>query len=417
MLDIQFLRTHVREAGENAERKGVSIDVAEILKMDEENRQLITKIEKIRAEQKAASRAKPDKKTITKLRQLGDTIGELKIQQREIEIRLQTKMREVPAMVRKNVPIGRDETGNVVVRNVGEIPQFPFPPKDYLTLAVMHDLIDVDRAGKVSGSRFGYLKNEVALLEFALVQYALDVLVRQESFIPVIPPVMISGAAMAGMGYLEHGGASETYHFAADNLYFVGTSEQSIGPYHMNEVLEADRLPLRYCAFSTCFRREAGAAGKDTRGILRVHQFDKLEMFVYCKPENSDAEHEKILALEERLMRGLGLAYRVVNCCTGELGLPAAKKYDIETWLPSQQTYRETHSSSNCVDFQARRLNIRYKNSTTGENEFVHTLNGTAFAMPRIFAMVLEQNQQADGTIVIPKVLRPYLPGTPEVIA
>lgn len=417
MLDLQFIRTHAREVEENAKRKGVTINAAEILKLDAENRRLITKIETIRAGQKAASRVKPDKKTIAKMRGLSDQINDLKVRQREIEQRLQGKLRQVPAMVRPNVPIGRNENDNLVVRTVGTIPQFSFAAKDYLTLAARHDLIDVERAGKVSGTRFGYIKNEAALLEFALIQYALDILVRQECFIPVIPPVMISSAAMRAMGYLEHGGEAETYHFTGDDLYFVGTSEQSVGPYHMDEVLSAERLPLRYCAFSTCFRREAGAAGKDTRGILRVHQFDKLEMFVYCLPEHSDAEHERLLAIEERLMHGLSLAYRVVNCCTGELGMPAAKKYDIETWLPSQQTYRETHSTSNCVDFQARRLNVRYKHPTTGENVFVHTLNGTAFALPRLLAMLLEQNQQADGTIAIPKVLRPYLPGSPEVIA
>ncbi|MDD5109653.1 MAG: serine--tRNA ligase [Patescibacteria group bacterium] len=416
MLDINFIRANPKQVDENAAQKGVKVEVAEILKLDEELRSIITQQEAARAEQKAASRTKPDKKTIVKLRTLGDTIAKLKARQREVGDRLSAQLHAVPAMVRPDVPVGRNEQDNVVVREVGAIPKFSFQPKDYLALGLAHDVVDVERAGKVSGTRFVYFKRGAAMLEFALVRYALDTLVGEHGFIPVIPPVMVNRRSMTAMGYLENGGESETYHFDGDDLFFVGTSEQSVGPYHMDEVLAGDTLPLRYCAFSTCFRREAGAAGKDTRGFLRLHQFDKLEMFVYCRPEQSDAEHEKLLAIEEQLVQGLELSYRVVNCCTGELGGPAAKKYDIETWLPSQQTYRETHSTSNCVDFQARRLNIRYKDSATGHPAFVHTLNGTAFAMPRIFAMLFEQHQRADGKIIIPKILRPYLPGNPELL-
>lgn len=416
MLDINYIRTNAKAVAENATRKGVKVDVTEIVRLDEEYRSIITQQERARAEQKAASRSKPDRQTIAKLRTLGDAVATLKERQRTVGDLLQAKLFAVPAMVRPDVPTGRDEKSNVVVRQVGAIPKFTFQPKDYLALGLAHDAFDVERAGKVSGARFVYLKRSAVLLEFALIRYALDVLVGEEGFIPMIPPVMVSRRSMTAMGYLEHGGEAETYHFDGDDLFFVGTSEQSVGPYHSDEVLAGETLPLRCCAFSTCFRREAGAAGRDTRGILRLHQFDKLEMFVYCRPEQSDAEHEKILALEERLVQGLELAYRVVNCCTGELGAPAAKKYDLETWLPSQQMYRETHSTSNCVDFQARRLNIRYKDPVSGRHAFVHTLNGTAFAMPRIFAMFFEQHQRADGKISVPKALRSYLPGKPEFL-
>lgn len=416
MLDLQFIRENPETVAKNAKNKNVTVDVKKILKLDATNRELITRIEAVRARQKAESMSKPDAALRKKLKQWGDEVQKLREQQRQVEQELRDRLFGVPAMVLPGVPVGKDESGNVVLRAVGNIPKFSFTPKDYLALAQQHDLIDVERAGKVSGSRFGYLKNEAALLEMALMRYALDRLVQKEQFIFMIPPVMISSRAMTGMGYLEHGGAGEMYHFTADDLYFVGTSEQSVGPYHMDEILEQERLPLRYCAYSTCFRREAGAAGKDTRGILRVHQFNKLEMFVYCRPEESAKEHERLLALEERLMQGLGLAYRVVELCTGDLGKPSARTYDIETWLPSQRTYRETHSTSNCVDFQARRLNIRFRHAKTGKIEFVHTLNGTAFASPRILAMVLEQNQQADGTIRIPEVLRSYMSGNPELI-
>jgi len=416
MLDPAFIRTHAKEVEENAARKGVTVDVGKIVLLDAQHRDVLRQSETVRAQQKAASTHKPDAATQKKLRTLSAEAQEFRAQERALGEQLDSLLRQLPAMVRPDVPVGKDERDNAVVRLVGKPPSFEFPAKDYLALGEALDFIDVTRAGKVSGSRFGYLKNGAALLEFALVQYALDLLVRQSGFTFMVPPVMIGEDAMRAMGYLEHGGEADTYHFPQDRLFLVGTSEQSLGPYHKDEVLDAGHLPLRYCAFSTCFRREAGAAGKDTRGILRVHQFDKLEMFVFCKPEDSDREHDGLLALEEKLMQGLGLAYRVVNCCTGELGLPAAKKYDIETWLPSQQRYRETHSSSNCVDFQARRLNIRYKNTAGGKNEFVHTLNGTAFAIPRMIAVLLEHGQQADGTIRVPTPLRPYLPGSPEVL-
>jgi seryl-tRNA synthetase len=243
------------------------------------------------------------------------------------------------------------------------------------------------------------------MLEFGLIQLALDI-TKKQGFIPIIPPVMIKPEMMKAMGYVERGG-DEIYYFDKDDLYLTGTSEQSIGPMHADEVFEEKDLPKKYIAFSTCFRREAGSYGKDTRGILRVHQFDKVEMFVFSTPENSQKERESILSIEEKLMKELKIPYRVIDICTGDLGDPAAAKYDIEAWMPGQNEYRETHSCSNCTDFQARRLNIKYKDRVVGLR-LVHTLNGTAFAIGRILIAIIENYQQKDGSIKMPKVLRKY---------
>jgi len=269
------------------------------------------------------------------------------------------------------------------------------------------------RAAKVSGSRFGYLKGSAAMLEFALVQYVLEKTTHLD-FQPIVPPVIIKEEFMEGMGYLAQGGEEEIYHLNKDQQYLVGTAEQSVGPYFANEILNEKDLPKKFVAFSSCFRREAGSYGKDTKGILRVHQFDKLEMFVFCKPEDSEKQHSELLKIQETLVQGLGIPYRVVALCSGDLGFPSAKTYDIECWLPGQKQgqgeYRETHSTSNATDFQARALNIRYKDKD-GKNSLLHMLNGTAFAIGRILIAIFENYQQSDGKILIPKVLLPYMHG------
>ena len=317
----------------------------------------------------------------------------------------------LPNAPRADVPNGDDESGNVVEREVGKKPKIK-DPKDYLALTEDKGLIDLKRASKVSGSRFGYLVGPIAQLEFALVQYAQKTLLK-EGFSLVVPPVMIKEENMAAMGYLNGGGEDETYHFAKDNLYLVGTSEQSIGPMHRDEVFQEADLPKRYLSFSTCFRREAGSYGKDTKGILRVHQFDKLEMFSLTLPEKSDEEHAFLLSMEEQLMQGLELPYRVVKLCTGDLGWPSARTWDIETWMPGQNTYRETHSTSTTTDYQSRDLNIKVQRQ--GGKEFVHLLNGTAFAIGRTLIAIIENYQNADGSIDIPKVLQPYMEGLKKI--
>jgi seryl-tRNA synthetase len=303
------------------------------------------------------------------------------------------------------VPPGKDETENLVIRKWGEPKKFDFEIKDHVELGKNLDLIDIERAAKISGSRFYYLKNEAVILEFALVMFAIDILTKK-GFIPIIPPVLAKEEIFVGMGYLPQADL-EMYKTTLDEFRLAATSEQTIGPMFKDEILREEDLPLRYVGFSSCFRREAGSYGKDVRGILRVHQFDKVEMFIFCKKEESQKEHELILSCEEEIMQKLSIPYQVVMMCTGDLGFPVAKKYDIEAWIPSENKYRETHSTSNCTDFQARRLNIRYRKKDKNI-EFVHTLNGTAIAIGRTLIAIFENYQQKDGSIIVPEVLRKY---------
>lgn len=411
MIDINLLRKSPDHIRKSAQSKNVDVPVDEILTLDNENRKYVSKISFMRSELRTLSKKKPDQNTITKLRHLSDEIQHQERLQKTVQEKLLQKLYDIPAIPQPDVRIGKDETENEILRVVGNPTKFSYTPKDYMQLSEALDLIDTTRAAKVSGTRFGYIKNELVLLELALIHYTFEKLVYKKSFTPFFPPVLILKKAMNAMGYLQHGGEDDTYHLQKDNLYLVGTAEQSLGPYHMDEIIDEDKLPLRYCAFSTCFRREAGAAGKDTTGILRVHQFDKIEMFIFCKPEHSDEEHENLLRIEEELVSDLQIPYQVIKMCTGDLGMPTTRKYDIECWMPSQNKYRETHSTSHCADYQARRLNIRFKDKKTTMNYFLHTLNGTAFALGRMLIMIVENYQQKDGSIKIPKALQKYMNG------
>jgi seryl-tRNA synthetase len=414
MLDIKFIRQNPIKVKEGCQKKQVEVDIDLLLKLDEKKRNYQIEIEKQRAKLNQISDLVNKEKKEIKKKELIKEGQEIKKKIKEEELYLKGVSEEFDKLMLKipnppfeDVPFGKDEKDNLVLREVGKIPKFDFKFKDYLTISENFDLIDVKRAGKTSGTRFGFLKREAVLLEFALIDFTLDNL-RKEGFIPVIPPVMIKPEMMKGMGYVERGG-EEIYFVEKDNLYLVGTSEQIIGPMHADETLEEKELPKRYAGFSSCFRREAGSYGKDTKGILRVHQFDKIEMFIFCQPEESKKEHQLLLSIEEKLMQSLKIPYHVVQICTGDLGDPAAAKYDIEAWIPSENRYRETHSTSNCTDFQARRLNIRYR-AKDGKINFVHTLNGTAFAIGRTLIAIIENYQQKDGSIEIPEVLQPYLP-------
>jgi len=315
----------------------------------------------------------------------------------------------IPNIPLEDTPIGKDENDNVVVEKWGEPKKFNFQVKDHLEISRLWDLIDVERAAKISGSRFGILKNEAVLLEFALIKFTYDFLTKKYDFIPVIPPILIRPEAMRGMGYIDtEQDLQERYFLEKDNLFLVGTAEQAVGPMHKDEIFEEKELPKRYLAFSTCLREEAGSYGKDTRGIFRVHQFDKIEMFSFTKPEDSQRELQFLLGIEKELMRKLKIPFQVVKVCTGDLSRPSAQTFDIEAWIPSQKKYRETHSCSNCTDFQARRLNIRFKREKTNDLEFVHILNATAFAIGRTLIAIFENYQQKDGKILVPKVLRKY---------
>lgn len=399
--------------------------VDKFLKLDEEWRELINKIDTGRAElNKQNTGHKPDASAIEKARSVKEKIKKFESELAEIEGKRSATLGMIPNLPLPEAPVGKSEKENVVLRHVGKKPDFGFTPKDYIEISARLDLIDTERAAKVSGSRFGYLKHEAPLLEFALIQLVLNFVTNEKNirkiikeeklnllpkpFIPVIPPVLIKPEAMKAMGYTDRG-SEEIYFLEKDQLYLVGTSEQSIGPMHMNESFEKKVLPHRHISFSTCFRREAGSYGKDTKGILRVHQFDKLEMFVTATPETSSNEHKLLLGIEERLMQLLGLPYRVLKIATGDLGDPAAAKYDIEAWLPGQNNgkgeFRETHSTSNTTDYQARRLNVKYK----PEGNYVHMLNGTAFAIGRILIAIIENYQTKNGAVRVPKTLRKYV--------
>lgn len=349
---------------------------------------------------------------LQELKKLSDDVATHNARVKSAEETVNENLQMLPNIPLDDVPVGSDASGNVALPEVGERKTLE-QPKDYLTLGESLEIIDVQRAAKVSGSRFGYLKGAGALLEFALVQYAMQELTKT-GFMAVVPPVIVNEPYMEAMGYLAQGGSDEVYHLEKDKQYLVGTSEQSMGPYHADEIIPETQMPKKYAAFSTCFRREAGSYGKDTKGILRVHQFDKVEMFVVCAPSESGKLHQELLAMQEKLVRGLEIPYRVVQLCTGDLGFPSAKTYDIECWLPGQNSgkgeYRETHSTSNTTDYQARALNIRMK-GRDGKNVVAHLLNGTAFAIGRTIIAILENYQQADGSVQVPDVLKPFMHG------
>lgn len=413
MIDIKKLRENPGFYKTTAQEKGIVIDAEKILTLDTQVRALSSDIEAIRAKKNAVSaqmpKASPDERArlIEEMRAEDKEYEELVAKLRPLEEELTELLYRIPNPALADVKRGESDAENEVVREVGTAPTFDFPVKDHLELGEALDIIDTERGARTAGARFAYLKGDGALMQFALYQYALGIITKH-GFIPTTVPHMVSPRVMRAMGYLEHGGQDEIYYLQKDNLYLIGTAEQPLGALHMDEVLKEEELPLRYVGISPCYRREAGSYGKDTKGIIRMHQFDKIEMFSYTTPETSDVEHEKLLAIEEELVQGLGLAYRVIKQCTGDLGMPAARKFDIETWIPSQNTYRETHSTSTCTDYQARRLNTRVKR-TQGGTEFLHTLNGTAFAIGRIMVAIMEQYQQADGTIRIPQALQTWM--------
>ncbi len=412
MLDVKMVRANPDEVRESLRRRGEpTAPLDEFIAVEEERRRLVGEVESMRSERKKASEAIGARKKagedagaeMAATRELGERIKAREADLAVSEARLHELLLAIPNIVLPDVPSG-GEDDSVVLREVGERPTFAFEPKDHVDLGVALDVIDIERAAKVSGSRFAYLKGDLVLLELALVRYGIDA-VMAKGFRPVVPPVLVREEAMYGTGFFPTD--EQSIYRTTDGDCLVGTSEVPLAGLHMDEFLEAESLPLRYAGFSTCFRREAGAAGKDTRGILRLHQFDKLEMFSFCLPEQSSDEHELIRSLEEEVLQGLEIPYRVVNIAAGDLGAPAAKKYDCEAWMPGQGRYREVTSCSNCTDYQARRLNCRYR--TDKGPRFVHTLNGTTIAIGRTIIAIMENHQRADGTIAVPRVLVPYL--------
>ncbi len=408
---MKFIRENPEVVKQAAKNKNIKVDVDKILELDKKRRDTLQIVEKMRGEQNKASheisgaKNKDEKKNlIGKMQAVKEELQGVEGTLDVVEDELNSLLKLVPNVPFDDVPVGRDESANVVLREVGDKPNFDFEPKDYMTIAEVRGWIDTERAAKVSGTRFGYIKGDLALLEFAIVRYALDALTKK-GFIPVLPPVFIKPKYMDAMGFLHGEAADDVYYLEKDDLYLVGTSEQAIGPMHAGEVFKEEDLPKRYVGFSTCFRREAGSYGKDTKGILRVHQFDKVEMISFTTPENSRDEHKFLLAINETMMQELGLPYRVVHICTGDMGLAKAEQFDIETWIPSEGRYRETHSASNITDFQARRLNIKFGK----DRRYVHMLNDTCFAIGRTLIAMIENFQTKDGAVEVPKVLHDYL--------
>jgi seryl-tRNA synthetase len=419
MLDITYIRENPDKVKEACKQKQVVCDVDKILQLDRERKKLLQSIEGLKARQNKLGKA-----DIAEAQGLKQQIKAQGPALKGTEEELSRLLLDVPNIPLPDVPVGKDEKENKVIKTWGKIPTFDFTPKDHVTLGQELDLIDTERASVVTGARFAYLKREAALLEFALVQYVLSVLTQEKilkkiadsmekgyspkPFIPIVPPVMIRPDVFRKMGRLTEQDKEERYYLQQDDLYLVGSAEHTLGPLHMDEVLEEETLPLRYLGFSTAFRREAGSYGKDIKGILRVHQFDKLEMESFCTPEDSLKEQNFFVAVQEYLMQGLELPYQVVNVCTGDMGKPDARQIDIETWLPGQRKYRETHSADLMQDFQARRLNIRVKRKD-GKTEFAHMNDATVFAIGRTIIAILENYQQKDGSVKIPKVLQEYV--------
>lgn len=413
MIDPALLRDDPAAVKRSQELRGAPVaDVDTAVAADVARRAAITEFETARAEQnafgKTVAAAQKDEKAalVAQAQQLATRVKDLQAAANDAEAAFDAAMSGIQNIVLDGVPAG-GEDDYVVLREVGEKPSFAFEPRDHLALGELLDAIDMERGAKVSGARFHFLKGVGARLEIALMTLGLD-RALEAGFIPLITPTLVRPDIMAGTGFLgAH--ADEIYHLEADDLYLTGTSEVALAGYHKDEILDVAAGPLRYAGWSTCYRREAGSAGKDTRGIIRVHQFQKLEMFTYIDPADAEAEHLRLLALQEGMLQSLGLAYRVIDTAAGDLGSSAARKYDVEAWVPTQDAYRELTSTSNCTTYQARRLDIRYR-TESGKTAPVATLNGT-LATTRWIVAILETHQQEDGSVVVPEVLRPYLGG------
>ncbi len=410
MIDIQLIRDEEDLVKTGVVNKGGDVElVDDIKKLDKEKRRLQVEIEAFQANLNAISKeiskqfGQKKLDLIKEASQISAEIEKHRPKLLEMESDLDSLLKKVPNLPLSDVIKGGSDKDNKVWYKKGKLPEFSFTPKDHVDLAKQLDLIDFEAAARASGSRFAYLKGQLTILEISLMRYGMDFLISK-GFVPIIPPVLMSGQVMEAAGYLINN--EDEIYKTQDDLYLAGTSEQPLLALHAGQIIPEENLPLRYMGISSCFRREAGSYGKDVRGILRMHQFQKLEMFVFTTPDKAEEDHKHLLALAEELMEKLEIPYQVINICSGDLNFSAAKKWDIEAWMAGQGQYRETHSLSNCTDFQARSLNIRYKR-TDGKIDYLATLNGTAFS-ERPLISILENNQQADGSILIPKVLVPY---------
>jgi seryl-tRNA synthetase len=421
MLDLKLIRSEPERVKTALARRGAAEQVDELLGLDARRRELLPEVESAQAERKILSKQIGEAKQaggdaaepMAAVQRLKERIESGREELEQVEAELNRIVLSLPNLPDPDAPDGMTEDDAAVVREVGRPPEFDFEPRDHLEIGTELGLIDMESAARLSGSRFAYLKGDLVMLELALVRFAIE-LTRGEGHEPVVPPVLVREEALEGTGFLP-GDRDQIYEIPKDELFLTGTSEVALAGLHADQILDAGSLPLRYSGFSTCFRREAGAAGRDTRGIFRVHQFDKVEMFSFVEPSQSAAEHERLLAIEERILGELEIPYRVVNVAVGDLGAPAAKKYDCEAWIPSQGRYRELTSCSNTTDYQARRLGCRYRAGDGESPQAVHTLNGTAVAVGRTMIALIENRQERDGGFTLPKTLHMY--GAPERIA
>ena len=420
MLEMRFIREHPDIVKADLNRRG-SVDklswVDGLLRNDQKWRSLQGQANALRQQRnklteqiaKLRKEGRDAAEIIREAEAIPDKIQEYEQQAETLRETINRTLMQLPNIMHESVPTGKDENDNVEVRKWGTPPKFPFKPLDHIDLGLKLGLIDLERAAKVAGARFYYLKKELVRLNYALISFALDFITRK-GYTIVQPPYLLRRDVLSGAVALSD--FEETiYKIEGEDLYLIATSEHALNAYHFGEILDGKTLPLRYGGVSPCFRKEAGAHGRDTKGIFRVHQFEKVEQFVFCKPEDSWSEHEKLISNAEEIFQALSLPYRVVNVCSGDLGTVAAKKYDLEVWLPGQEKYREAVSCSNCTSYQAVRSNVRYRDKTSDPTEYVHTLNSTFVATERTLLAIMENFQRDDGSIVIPEVLRPYMNG------
>jgi len=424
MLDINLIRENPEIVKDNLRKRGDLEKlklVDELLTLDKKRKKLITEINNLRHLRNKISHeinllkkeGKSIEEKIKEAKEIPVKIKKLEEELGNVEAKITAYLYRLPNLLHESVPIGESEEDNVVVKTWGSKPKFDFKPRDHIDLALSLDLVDIERAAKVSGARFYYLKKDLVQLNYALIKFALDMM-EEKGFILFQPPYMVRRKVIESATDLADF-EDVIYKIEEEDLYLIPTSEHALLGLHMNEILSSDELPLRYSAISPCFRKEAGTHGRDTKGIFRVHQFEKVEQFIFCKPEESWKEHELLLANAEEIFQKLRIPYRVVNVCTGDIGTVAAKKYDIEAWLPGQGKYREVVSCSNCTDYQARRAKIRYRAKPNEPTKFVHTLNSTLLATERALIAIMENYQQEDGSIKIPEVLVKYMNGKREI--
>jgi len=406
MLDIKFIRENLDIIKSNCLNRRVKIDLDKLLELDDQRRGMLKRIEDLRASRNQNSKQKPSEEEIAKMKLIGEGIKVLEVEMQTIDAEYLNLLKQVPNLSHPESPIGGENDYKVIFES-GKPSKLDFAPKDHETLMTSLDLIDFERGAKVSGSKFYFLKNDAVRLNFALLSYGIDV-TSKYGYTLMETPDLAKNEILSGTGYNPRGNETAIYSVENTDLSLIATAEITVGGYHANEVLDLSTGPKKYVAVSHCFRTEAGSYGQESKGLYRVHQFTKLEMFVFCKPEDSEKYHEEILNIEKEICDGLKLDYRVIDIPTGDLGGPAYRKFDLEAWMVMKDGYGEITSTSNCTDYQARRLNIKFKNEQ-GNNEYVHTLNGTAVVLSRFPLAIVEQYQQKDGSIKVPEVLVKYL--------